>query len=228
MSAQLGLTDEEAHRRLVIHGPNELQRQADTSPWFLLAQQFNSPVIWLLGGACAVSIGLGEAADAIAIASIVVLNGLIGFFQEQRAERAILALRSMTAPRARVRRAGEARVISAADVVPGDIVLLEAGDVVPADAHLLQAHALSTNEAPLTGESAPVDKSTAPAPSDAPLAERTDSVFMGTAVAAGTGVAEVFADESTPPVELSGASDLMAFMAASPVLSTLRVRWHSE
>jgi Ca2+-transporting ATPase len=82
-------------------------------------------------------------------------------------------------------------VISAADIVPGDIVLLEAGDIVPADARLLEAHALSTNEAPLTGESAPVDKSIAPVPADAPLAERTDSVFMGTAVATGSAVAEV-------------------------------------
>jgi P-type Ca2+ transporter type 2C len=190
---QPGLTAAEARRRLALHGSNEIQRQAEASSWILLGRQFNSPVIWLLGAACAVSVALGEIADATAIASIVVLNGFIGFVQEQRAERAIRALRSMTAPHARVRRDGASCMIAAADIVPGDLILLEAGDIVPADARLLDAHALSTNEAPLTGESAPVDKSIQPAPSGAPLAERIDAVFMGTAVAAGTGVAEVFA-----------------------------------
>jgi Ca2+-transporting ATPase len=140
-----------------------------------------------------VSVGLGEAADAMAIVAIVILNGVIGFAQERRAERAILALRSMTAPRARVRRDGAAVVIPAAEVVPGDLLVLEAGDIVPADARLLEAHVLSTNEAPLTGESAPVEKSIAPVAADAPLAERADCVFMATAVATGTSVAEVFA-----------------------------------
>src|SRR5436190_2209954 len=101
-----GLTSEEAARRLIEHGRNEIQREPEKSSWVLLARQFNSPVIWLLLGACAIAVALGEVADAIAIISIVVLNGLIGFFQERRAERAILALRSMTAPRARVRRDG--------------------------------------------------------------------------------------------------------------------------
>jgi Ca2+-transporting ATPase len=192
-AAQTGLTAAEARRRLTIHGSNEIQRQAEIASWVLVVRQFNSPVIWLLGAACAISIVLGEVADATAIATIVVLNGLIGFVQEQRAERAIRALRSMTAPRARVRRDGGSRMIAAADIVPGDIILLEAGDIVPADARLLDAHALTTNEAPLTGESAPVDKCIQPVPSGAPLAERADAVFMGTAVAAGTGVAEVFA-----------------------------------
>ena len=103
---------------------------------------------------------LGEVADAIAIGAIVVLNAVIGFVQEYRAERAVLALRSMTAPRARVLRDGRSVVIAASAVVPGDVLVLEAGDVVAADARLLEAHALSTNEAALTGESVPVEKST--------------------------------------------------------------------
>ena len=102
MGSDRGLTTEEARRRLALHGPNEIQRQAVVSSWIVLARQFNSPVIWLLMGACVVSVGLGEAADAMAIVAIVILNGVIGFAQERRAERAILALRSMTAPRARV------------------------------------------------------------------------------------------------------------------------------
>jgi Ca2+-transporting ATPase len=188
-----GLASDEAARRRGDYGTNEIPRTAQTAWWLVLARQFNSPVIWLLVGACAVAAALGEAADAIAIATIVVLNGLVGFFQEHRAERAILALRSMTAPRARVMRDGRSTMLPAAEVVPGDVLLLEAGDIVAADARLLVAHALSTNEAALTGESLPVEKSTEPVASDVPLAERQNAVFMGTSIARGTGVAEVTA-----------------------------------
>jgi Ca2+-transporting ATPase len=188
-----GLTAVEAERRKRELGPNEIERGAATSPWKILAAQFGSPLIWLLLGASVLSGILGEVADAIAIGTILVINACVGFFQEFRAEKAMLALRSMTAPRARVRRDGHATTISAADVVPGDVLLLEAGDIVAADARLLEAHALSTNEAPLTGESAPVEKSTKPSAPDAALAERTDSVFMGTSVSTGSGSAEVCA-----------------------------------
>jgi len=188
-----GLAADEAARLLVEHGPNEIERERHVSAWLILARQFNSPVIWLLVGACAVSSALGEVADALAIAAIVALNGLVGFFQEHRAERAIVALRSMTAPRARVLRDGRSVVVSAAGIVPGDALLLEAGDIVAADACLLEAHVLSTNEAALTGESVPAEKSIDPSPPGAPLAERRDSVFMGTSVATGTAVAEVVA-----------------------------------
>ena len=157
----------------------------------MLLRQLASPLVLLLLAAAGVSAALGELADAIAIAVIVVVNALVGFFQEQRAENALEALRTMTAPRARVRRDGRQMVVAAADVVPRDILLLEAGDVVAADARVIEAHRLSTNEAPLTGESALVDKDPAPTPGDAPLAERRDFVFLGTSVATGTGVAEV-------------------------------------
>ncbi len=188
-----GLTTEEARRRLGQVGPNEIRRAEATSLWRMLAAQLASPLIWLLLAAAVISALLKEVPDAIAIAVIVLVNALVGFFQEHRAERALLALRSLTAPRARVLRDGRQTMVPAAEVVPGDLLLLESGDVVAADAHLLEAHSLSTNEASLTGESAPVEKATAPAPGDAPLAERYDSVFMGTAVAAGTGQAEVVA-----------------------------------
>jgi Ca2+-transporting ATPase len=148
-------------------------------------------MIWLLLVACGVSVALGEAADAVAIGAIVVLNAAVGFFQEYRAERALLALRAMSAPRARVLRDGHSLVIPAAEVVPGDALLLEAGDVVAADGVLRETHALKTVEALLTGESAPVEKETTPTSPDTPLAERHDRVFLGTAVAAGRGVAEV-------------------------------------
>jgi Ca2+-transporting ATPase len=186
-----GLTAAEAARRLAEHGPNELARQEGPSPWALLARQFQGAMIWLLLVACGLSVALGEAADAVAIGAIVVLNAAVGFFQEHRAERALLALRAMSAPRARVLRDGHSVVIPAAEVVPGDALLLEAGDVVAADGVLRETHALQTIEALLTGESAPVEKETTPTSPDTPLAERHDRVFLGTAVAAGRGVAEV-------------------------------------
>lgn len=188
-----GLSAADAATELAVVGPNEIAREEQTSPWTIFVGQFASPVIWLLLGASVVSAFLGQFADAIAIGIIVVVNGLVGFFQEYRAERAVQALRSMTAPRARVLRDGHPVVIPAAHVVPGDLLLLEAGDLVAADARILEAHVLTVNEALLTGESAPVEKTTKPAPADAPLAERRDSVFTGTAVSNGTGVAEVVA-----------------------------------
>jgi P-type Ca2+ transporter type 2C len=188
-----GLSAEEAGRRLIEVGANEIQRAQRTSRWRLLGRQLASPLIWLLFAAAGVSAFLGEAADAAAIGTIVVLNALVGFFQEGRAEDALLALRSMTAPRASVIRDGRRVEVAAATVVPGDLLVLEAGDIVAADARLIEADLLSTNEAALTGESAPVEKRTAPVPADAPLAERFDSVFMGTSVAAGAARGEVVA-----------------------------------
>ena len=188
-----GLTAAEAAARLGQYGRNELARATSVPPWRILAAQFASPVIWLLLVAAAISGVLGEVVDAIAIATILIVNALVGFFQEYRAERAVLALRAMTAPRARVLRDGHPELIAAAEVVPGDRLLLEGGDVVAADARLVEAHRLAMNEAALTGESMPVDKRLVPSDPSAPLAEQHDHVFAGTSVAAGTGTAEVVA-----------------------------------
>jgi Ca2+-transporting ATPase len=195
--AEAGLSTHEAERRLAEFGANEIRRARATPPLMLFVRQFQSPVIWLLLVACAVSILLGELIDAGAIAAIVVINAVIGFLQEHRAERAVLALRALTAPRARVVRDGRSVILPAATVVPGDLLVLEAGDVVAADAILQTVHALSMNEAALTGESTPVDKRTSPSPPHAVLAERHNMVFMGTAVAAGTGTAVVTATGMT-------------------------------
>ena len=157
----------------------------------LLARQFASPVIWLLLAASGVSLALGELLDAATIGAILAINAAIGFVQEYRAERAVLALRSMTARRARVRRDGRTTQVAANTIVPGDLLVLESGDVVAADARLVETHALTTNEATLTGESMPVEKRVEPTAPSTPLAERHDFVFMGTAVATGTGLAEV-------------------------------------
>lgn len=190
-ATHLGLTSEEADRIRAASGPNEIARATSNSPWILLARQFASPVVWLLLGACVLSGLLGELADAVAIGTIVALNGVVGFLQENKAEHAILALRALTAPRARVVRDGVPLVVSAADIVVGDLLLLEAGDIVAADARLLDANSLSTNEAALTGESGSIRKAAIASSPDAPLAERTDRVFMGTSVSAGTGRALV-------------------------------------
>lgn len=189
----LGLSSADAERLLEEVGANEITREAGKPAWRLLLAQFSSSVIWLLLAACIVSAVLGEVADAVAIGAIVIINALVGFFQEYRAERAVFALRSMTAPRARVIRDSHAQIIAAADVVPGDILVLEAGDIVAADARLLEANVLSTMEAALTGESTPVVKSVQASAPGAPLAERHDFVFSGTSVATGTGFAEVTA-----------------------------------
>ena len=193
VDTNLGLSTAEAGQRLAKIGRNEIARRAATSPWRILAGQFKSPLIWLLLAASVLSGVLGELVDAIAIGAILILNALVGFFQEYRAEAAMRALQAMTAPRARVVRDGRLVEIAAAEVVPGDLLALEAGDIVAADARLVEAHALSANEAALTGESVPAEKSTKPVATDAPLAERRDSVFMGTTLATGTGRAEVLA-----------------------------------
>ena len=192
-AAVTGLSSAEAERRLAQYGANELRREAATRPIVVLARQFGSPVIWLLLGASLVSVAVGELLDAAAIGAIVIVNAVIGFLQEHRAERAVIALRSITAPRARVLRDGRSAIVQARTIVPGDLLVLEAGDVAAADAQLHAAHALSTNEAALTGESTPVDKWIERTAPQTPLAERHDCVFTGTSIVTGTGLAEVVA-----------------------------------
>lgn len=188
-----GLAPDEAAARLGADGFNEL-RQTEGASWLaILAGQFASLVVWVLIGAAAVSIALGEVVDGVAIIAIVVLNAVIGFFQEHRAERAVAALARMAAPRARVVRGGRAEVVASRDVVRGDLLLIDAGDLVAADARLVEASALRTNEAPLTGESESVEKAADACDRETPLAERRNMVFLGTSVASGTGRAIVVA-----------------------------------
>ncbi len=215
-----GLSTTEAAALLAQHGRNELRREEATPPWRILARQFASPVIALLGVAAVVAGAMGEWIDAGAIAAIVVLNGIVGFVQEFRAERAVLALRDMTAPRARVRRDGVVVVIPAAEVVPGDVLLVEEGDLVAADARVAVAHALRSNEAALTGESAPVDKEVGPGDRSRPLAERVDMLFAGTAVVHGSGEVEVLATGMN--TELGKVATLLA--SAEKAETPLQVR----
>jgi Ca2+-transporting ATPase len=194
-SIEPGLDPAQAAERLERDGPNELRAQPTVPLWKLVLRQFESPLVLILVVAAVASGVLGDVPDGIAITVIVLLNAVIGFAQEQRAERAMTALRSMTAPRATVRRGGERRVIPAREVVVGDVLVLEAGDVVAADARICEAHLLSVNEAVLTGESMPVEKQVQAPDDPVPeaLADRRGFVFMGTAVAGGSGEVVVVA-----------------------------------
>lgn len=186
-----GLSASEVHRRQQEFGTNEIEHRSRTRRLKLLLSQFQSPLIILLLLASSLAFVMGQTVDAAAILTIVGINVLIGYFQEYRAERAMEALFSLTARRARVLRDGQKVVIFAREIVPGDLLLLEAGDVVAADARLLECHQLMTNEAPLTGESASVEKSTEAPPERVSLPDKKNHIFMGTSVVAGTGIAEV-------------------------------------
>jgi P-type Ca2+ transporter type 2C len=208
LAAREGLTTDEARRRLSVVGPNELPRTGERSAWRVWARQFQGSMVWVLLAASVLSLSVGNGLDALAIAAILVLNAVVGFLQEFRAERALQALRAFGAPRARVRRDGRLRDLPAREVVPGDLLALEAGDLVAADARLIEAHALRTVESALTGESAPVDKEAGGSAPDALLAERRGHVFLGTAVAVGRGLAEV--EATGPATEMGGIARLLA------------------
>jgi len=192
--AATGLSSSVAADRLVRHGRNVLETAAGPTRWSLVVRQFRDVLIGLLVVAAVVSgVVLGEWIDAGVILAIVALNAAIGFSQESRAEDALTALRDMAAPEALTIRDGTEMRIPAADIVPGDIVVLEAGDRVPADARLVETAHLLADESALTGESLPVSKSTGPAAADAGVGDRRSMVFAGTSVAAGRGRAVVVA-----------------------------------
>ncbi len=189
-----GLSEDEAARRLAEYGPNELAESGVKNPWRILAEQFTSLLIVILIIAAIASAVLGDYEDAIAILAIVILNAILGFRQEYRAEKTMLALRQLATPVVRVRRAGEVEEISARELVVGDVVLLEAGNLVPADCRLIESANLRVQESALTGESQPVEKMVDPLPQpEVPLADRLNMVFMGTAASYGRAEAVVVA-----------------------------------
>ncbi len=210
-----GLAEDEARRRLTVHGRNELPEAPPPSPWRILGAQFTSLIIWVLIGAALVSGLLGEWVDAGAILAIVLLNGVLGFLQEYRAEQSLAALKTLAVTYALVIREGARRTLSSTELVPGDIIDVEAGDHVPADARLIQAAALRTQEAALTGESTPVEKIRAVLPdSDLPLADQRNMVFMGTTVTGGKGRALIVATGSG--TELGRIATLMTTVPVEP------------
>ncbi len=181
----VGLTEAEAERRRLEFGDNALAEAEGERWWVQFRRQFQDLVIGLLVAAAVVAGVMGEWTNTAAILAIVFLNGVIGFLQEARAERALSALRKLSVPMARVLREGRTLSLPAVQLVPGDVVLLEAGDQIPADCRLLTSYVLQVQEAALTGESAAVEKSTAENAPDTVLGDRTSMVHFGTVAVAG-------------------------------------------
>ncbi|MDQ2068826.1 cation-transporting P-type ATPase [Natronospira bacteriovora] len=180
-----GLSDRQVAEQRERHGENRLPEPRRRGPLMRLLLQFHNVLIYVLMVAGAITILLQHWVDAAVIFGVVVINALIGFIQEGRAEQAMNSIRRMLRTRARVRREGEMQEIDAVELVPGDIVLLESGDRVPADLRLIHARGLRTDESSLTGESVPVDKQTEPVEADTLLAEQTSMAWSGTLVASG-------------------------------------------
>jgi Ca2+-transporting ATPase len=184
-TSEEGLTSTEATKRLAKYGKNILIEGEKVSPFRILLDQFNSPVIWILIGALIVSFVIGEKIDAVVIGTILILNAIIGFFQEYRAEREIEALKQLASHNAVVRRDGKEIEVDASEVVPGDIVLVREGDKVPADARIIKAIQTQAQESMLTGESVPVIKALQSIAGDREIAEQTNMIFSGTEIVRG-------------------------------------------
>ena len=183
-----GLDDAAVQQKTEEYGKNELISKKKISPLVIFLRQFLDVMILVLGVAAVISVFIGEVSDTIVIVVIIVLNAVIGFIQEYRAEQAMEALKKMAAPSSNVTRNGKNIEVPTADLVPGDIVLLEAGNSVPADIRLSENESLKTNEASLTGESNPIDKKTeALDEKDLPLGDRVNMVYKGTQVMHGHG-----------------------------------------
>jgi Ca2+-transporting ATPase len=198
-----GLSAADAEARIERYGRNELPAAPPIPAWRRFLAQFNDPLTILLLVATVVSFvawvferETPVPYEAIVILAIVILNGILGFVQENRAEQAVAALQALASPSARVLRDERPQDVPAGEIVPGDILLLEEGDTVPADARVLESTALRAAEAALTGESAPVSKITAPIPDEVGIGDRENLLFSGTAVAAGRGRAVVVATGS--------------------------------
>ncbi|MBU7319487.1 calcium-translocating P-type ATPase, SERCA-type [Paenibacillus oleatilyticus] len=182
-----GLTMEESEKRLAAYGKNELAEGQGVSPVTLFLNQFKDFMVLVLAGATLVSGLLGEYLDAVAIIAIIIMNGILGFVQEFRAERSLRALKELSAPNAKVLREGQVELIPARWLVPGDIVVLESGDRVPADVRFIETNGLYAEESALTGESVPVAKHTEPLEGDdIPLGDQRNVGFMGTMLTRGT------------------------------------------
>jgi Ca2+-transporting ATPase len=188
-----GLAVEEAQRRLKVYGYNELKEEQKASPLTLFINQFKNTLIIILIIATILSALVGELVDAGIIVVIVVFCAGLGFIQEYRAERALEALKKMLTPTILVLRGGADHRIPSKELVPGDIILLEAGDKIPTDGRLIECHSLQCDEAPLTGESFPVEKELSGLAEAVPVADRRNMIFTGTTVTYGRGKAVVTA-----------------------------------
>jgi len=204
-----GLTAEEAARRLAEHGPNRLEERESTPPWRIFLAQFKDFMIYVLIGAVLISALEGQVPEAVAILAILLLNGILGFFQEYSAEKSLEALQELAAPTATVVRGGIEQEIRAEDIVVGDVVLLESGDKVPSDGRLVEAAAMRVVESALTGESAPVRKDAVNlSATDSALGDRHGMVYAGTSVAVGRG--RVVVTGTGAQTEMGRIADLLA------------------
>jgi Ca2+-transporting ATPase len=193
-SSPRGLSSEEARRRLQEHGPNELKEKAKKTLVMMFLDQFRDFMILVLIAAAVISGFIGELTDTIAIIVIVVLNAVIGFIQEYRAEKAMAALKKMAAPSASTIRSGLPETVSASQLVPGDVVILEAGKIVPADMRILESAQLKMEEAALTGESVAVEKHASVLRDELlPLGDRKNMAYKGTFVTYGRGTGMIVA-----------------------------------
>jgi P-type Ca2+ transporter type 2C len=221
VNPQAGLTSAQARERLAQYGANRLPEAPPRSPWHVLLAQFKSILILILIGAAGLAALVGSFKDALVILAVVVINALVGFYQEYRAERSLDALKSMLPVKAHVRRDGNSQIISADAVVPGDVLLLEAGDNVCADGRLSLAAGLEIDESSLTGESQPVTKQVAMlAAADAPLGDRSNMAYMNTLLTRGR--AELIVTATGPQTEMGHLSQELA--AAEEVPTPLQVQ----
>ncbi len=220
-SAARGLTAAEARARLERYGPNQLATEPPVPSWRKFVAQFQDVLVILLLVATAISAALwlyerSEALpyEAIAISAVVLLNAIMGYVQEERAESAVAALREMAAAHAHVIRDGEAASVPATDIVPGDVIIVEEGDTIPADARVIQSTALQTAEAALTGESVPVAKDIDAIAGEAALGDRANMVYGGTSVTYGHGRAVVVA--TAMQTEMGRIAGMLAQVPSEP------------
>lgn len=217
-----GLSSDEAHRRLEEHGPNTIETSDAVNPWRILLHQFTSPLIYVLVVAFLITVAIDHYADAIVIAIVLIINAVIGFVQEYRAENAMAALANLVSPKATVRRDDELQEIDSKDLVPGDIIQLESGDIVPADVRLVRTTDLQIDTAILTGESVPVSRSTEPVEAERTVADRGNMAYMGTSVASGRGVGVAVATGSASQIGTIAGTVQETERAATP----LQTRMH--
>ena len=181
-----GLSNQEAKQRLMQYGTNSLKQKRQSTTIILLLNQFKSPIILILMAAAILSGFLGDFLDAVVILVIVVISGLLGFWQEKGAANAISKLLALVDVKARILRDGKIQDIPLADVVPGDVVQVSAGDSIPGDCLILESQMLSVDEATLTGETYPVSKLSGVLPIETGLSQRINSLLMGTHVVSGS------------------------------------------
>ena len=182
-----GLSWEEARARQKKYGKNKLPEEKPMPALLIYLEQFKSPLVYILVIAGIITLAFNKISDAVVIFGAVLLNTVVGYFQESKANKALKALKDIVRVKARVLREGWVRELDSEDLVPGDIFILEAGDKVPADGRLLEVHGLKINEAALTGEWLPAAKDSVLLAQDIPLADRDNMIYMGTLVEEGRG-----------------------------------------